>query len=222
MPWQARRPCSAASARSTCSPMRRTAATRSPSCSTVTGSPTTRCARIANWTNLSETHVRPPADAAGRRLPGADLHPEPRAALRRPSDARDVSRVAAGRRPADGRRHRAGVRRRTRAGAPGRRPTWRSPRLPSCVAARSTTSSSPTLTAAAGIDPATVVAAEWVDNGPGWIALLLDSVEAVLAAAPDDRGRRSRSGRRCTRPALTSTSRSGRSSPRTAWPWRTR
>jgi PhzF family phenazine biosynthesis protein len=40
------------------------------------------------------------------------------------------------------------------------------------------------LTAAAGIDPATVVAAEWVDNGPGWIALLLDSVDAVLAASP--------------------------------------
>jgi PhzF family phenazine biosynthesis protein len=40
------------------------------------------------------------------------------------------------------------------------------------------------LTARAGIDPATVVAAEWVDNGPGWIALLLDSVDAVLAAAP--------------------------------------
>ncbi len=40
------------------------------------------------------------------------------------------------------------------------------------------------LTTAAGIDPATVVAAEWVDNGPGWIALLLDSVDAVLAASP--------------------------------------
>src|SRR5215218_2458155 len=40
------------------------------------------------------------------------------------------------------------------------------------------------LTAAAGIDPAAVVAAEWVDNGPGWIALLLDSVDAVLAANP--------------------------------------
>jgi PhzF family phenazine biosynthesis protein len=40
------------------------------------------------------------------------------------------------------------------------------------------------LAARAGVDPATIVAAEWVDNGPGWIALLLDSVEAVLAASP--------------------------------------
>lgn len=33
-----------------------------------------------------------------------------------------------------------------------------------------------------GLDPASVVAAEWVDNGPGWMALLLDSPDAVLAA----------------------------------------
>jgi PhzF family phenazine biosynthesis protein len=40
------------------------------------------------------------------------------------------------------------------------------------------------LAARAGVDPATIVAAQWVDNGPGWIAFLLDSVEAVLAASP--------------------------------------
>jgi predicted PhzF superfamily epimerase YddE/YHI9 len=40
------------------------------------------------------------------------------------------------------------------------------------------------LTAAAGVDPARVVAAEWVDNGPGWVALLLDDVHVVLAADP--------------------------------------
>ena len=34
------------------------------------------------------------------------------------------------------------------------------------------------------LDPATVVEAAWVDNGPGWIALLLDSVEHVTAARP--------------------------------------
>lgn len=33
-----------------------------------------------------------------------------------------------------------------------------------------------------GLDPASVVAGEWVDNGPGWMALLLDSPDAVLAA----------------------------------------
>jgi predicted PhzF superfamily epimerase YddE/YHI9 len=29
-----------------------------------------------------------------------------------------------------------------------------------------------------------VLAAEWVDNGPGWAALLLDDVDTVLAARP--------------------------------------
>jgi PhzF family phenazine biosynthesis protein len=31
------------------------------------------------------------------------------------------------------------------------------------------------------LDPDRIVAAEWADNGPGWLALLLDSAEAVLA-----------------------------------------
>jgi PhzF family phenazine biosynthesis protein len=35
-----------------------------------------------------------------------------------------------------------------------------------------------------GIDPGAIVAAEWADNGPGWIALLLESAEAVLAVRP--------------------------------------
>jgi predicted PhzF superfamily epimerase YddE/YHI9 len=35
-----------------------------------------------------------------------------------------------------------------------------------------------------GIDRTTVVAAEWVDNGPGWMALLLDRPEDVLAVQP--------------------------------------
>lgn len=36
-----------------------------------------------------------------------------------------------------------------------------------------------------GVDRARVVDAEWLDNGPGWIGLLLDSAETVLALAPD-------------------------------------
>jgi PhzF family phenazine biosynthesis protein len=48
-----------------------------------------------------------------------------------------------------------------------------------------------------GVDAAAVVAAEWLDNGPGWIGLLLDSAETVLALRPEssrapvdpDRGR---------------------------------
>ena len=34
------------------------------------------------------------------------------------------------------------------------------------------------------IDRSTIRDANWVDNGPGWIALLLDSAEAVLALEP--------------------------------------
>ena len=35
-----------------------------------------------------------------------------------------------------------------------------------------------------GVDPGSVVAGQWVDNGPGWAALLLNRAEAVLAARP--------------------------------------
>lgn len=36
-----------------------------------------------------------------------------------------------------------------------------------------------------GVAPDAVVAAEWLDNGPGWIGVLLDSADAVLALRPD-------------------------------------
>jgi PhzF family phenazine biosynthesis protein len=39
--------------------------------------------------------------------------------------------------------------------------------------------------AALGIERSAVVAAEWVDNGPGWLALLLGSAAEVLAIRPD-------------------------------------
>ncbi|GAA4396651.1 PhzF family phenazine biosynthesis protein [Fodinibacter luteus] len=38
---------------------------------------------------------------------------------------------------------------------------------------------------ALGVDPADVVDLAWVDNGPGWVGVLLRSVDAVLAAVPD-------------------------------------
>ena len=72
-----------------------------------------------------------------------------------------------------------------------------------------------------GIGRSDVVDASWADNGPGWVAVLLASAEAVLAVKPGitdlDLGlvgptRRGRPRR----------SRSGRSSPRTAPPPRTR
>ncbi|HEX5527899.1 MAG TPA: PhzF family phenazine biosynthesis protein [Solirubrobacterales bacterium] len=39
-------------------------------------------------------------------------------------------------------------------------------------------------TAALGLDPDEVLAVEWVDNGPGWIAVLLESAERVLELRP--------------------------------------
>jgi PhzF family phenazine biosynthesis protein len=38
--------------------------------------------------------------------------------------------------------------------------------------------------AALGLDPAEVLAVQWVDNGPGWIAVLLESAERVLELRP--------------------------------------
>ncbi len=47
------------------------------------------------------------------------------------------------------------------------------------------------LATALRIDPSAIVDAVWADNGPGWIAVLLESAEAVLAVEPvrhaDDR-----------------------------------
>lgn len=40
------------------------------------------------------------------------------------------------------------------------------------------------LAAALQVDPAAIVDAAWADNGPGWIAVLLDSAAAVLAVEP--------------------------------------
>jgi len=40
--------------------------------------------------------------------------------------------------------------------------------------------------AALDLDPAEMVAVEWVDNGPGWIAVLLESAERVLELQPGD------------------------------------
>jgi len=36
-----------------------------------------------------------------------------------------------------------------------------------------------------GVTPADVVAAEWIDNGPGWMGVLLRDADVVLALEPD-------------------------------------
>jgi PhzF family phenazine biosynthesis protein len=41
------------------------------------------------------------------------------------------------------------------------------------------------IAAVLGIDSATIVDAEWVDNGPGWVGILLESPESVLGLEPD-------------------------------------
>jgi predicted PhzF superfamily epimerase YddE/YHI9 len=41
------------------------------------------------------------------------------------------------------------------------------------------------IAAVLGVDPVTIVDAEWVDNGPGWVGILLENHESVLALEPD-------------------------------------
>lgn len=36
-----------------------------------------------------------------------------------------------------------------------------------------------------GVDPARVLEVQWADNGPGWLAVLLDGADAVLGLTPD-------------------------------------
>jgi PhzF family phenazine biosynthesis protein len=40
------------------------------------------------------------------------------------------------------------------------------------------------IVAALGIDRARIVDSQWVDNGPGWVAVLLESAESVLDLRP--------------------------------------
>ena len=40
------------------------------------------------------------------------------------------------------------------------------------------------IVSALGVDRANIVDAQWVDNGPGWVGVLLDSADAVLALRP--------------------------------------
>jgi PhzF family phenazine biosynthesis protein len=140
--------------------------------------------RLAHWTNLSETtFVLPPTDAgADYRVriftPVAELpfagHPtlgtchawleaggSPR------SHAEIVQECAAGlvsiRRTPDG----LGF------GAP---PLIRSGPVDEDELAH--------VAATVNLDRGSIVAAEWADNGPGWVALLLESADAVLAVRP--------------------------------------
>jgi PhzF family phenazine biosynthesis protein len=140
--------------------------------------------RYAHWTNLSETtFVLPPADpAADYRVriftPVAELpfaghptlgtcHAWHEAGHSARDDEAVVQQCAAGLVPI----------RRTPAGlAFAAPPLVRSGPVDPDELAH--------VAATLNIDPGAVVAAEWADNGPGWVALLLESAEAVLAVRP--------------------------------------
>jgi PhzF family phenazine biosynthesis protein len=152
---------------------------------------TERMAAVASWTNLSETTfllapTRPGADyrlrifTPRRELPFAG-HPTLGSAR---------AWLAAGGVPADGRgpvqECEAGlVRVRLAGGGPAAGGTGRLAfAAPPLV--RSGRLDPAQLTAlAAGVGATDVVDAAWVDNGPGWAALLLPDAEAVLALRPD-------------------------------------
>ena len=123
-------------------------------------------------------HLPAAAHASRRRLPRAHLHAGPRAALRRPPDARQLPRLA-------GRRRRAARKAswcrsaasawcacaRRHAGSP-------SPRRRCAAAARSTLADAGA-DRALPEDPARAIrASNWVGNGPHWVAVMLGSREA--------------------------------------------
>lgn len=140
--------------------------------------------RFARWTNLSETtFVLPPGD------PGADYrvriftpvlelpfagHPTLgtcHAWLEAGGEPRDPGEIVqeCGAGPVRIRRGEEGL-------AFAAPPLERSGPAGEAEAAR--------VAAALDLDPAEMLAVEWVDNGPGWIAVLLESAERVLELRP--------------------------------------
>ena len=103
--------------------------------------------------------------------------------------ARTAGRAAVRRRP-------GAASERDGAGSRSRRRRWRAP--------RSATTTSPRVLAALGIGRDRLVAAQWLDNGPHWLTLLLDSAATVLALEPDcgaDEALRARSASSAPHPA---------------------
>jgi PhzF family phenazine biosynthesis protein len=141
--------------------------------------------RVANWTNLSETtFVLPPAE------PEADYHVRiftPTQELPfagHPTLGTCHAWLEAGGEPRGGGEvvQQCGVGLvRIRHGADGRLAFAAPPLIRSGAAEDDVVTRA---CAAVGVPRDAVQAAEWVDNGPGWIALLLPDADAVLAAAP--------------------------------------
>ncbi len=150
------------------------------------GLPAAQMQRFANWMNLSETtFVLPPAD------PGADYRVRiftPATELPfagHPTLGTCHAWLGAGGTPREGgvivQECQAGLVR-VRRGADGLAfaapPVLRDGPLTEDLLAQ--------VAAALRIDRSAIVDASWADNGPGWIAVLLDSAEAVLAVKPGD------------------------------------
>jgi PhzF family phenazine biosynthesis protein len=140
--------------------------------------------RFAHWTNLSETTFVLPPSAAG-----ADYHVRiftPVAELPfagHPTLGTAHAWLEAGREPArDG-----VVVQQCGAGLVAVRRTDHGLAFAAPPLLRSGPVDEPTLrevAAALRLDQGAIVDAQWVDNGPGWVAVLLDSAEAVLAVRP--------------------------------------
>lgn len=141
--------------------------------------------RIAHWTNLSETtFVLPPTEAAADYrvrifTPGAEL---PFAG--HPTIGTCHAWLEAGGRPAASGRivQECGVGLVTLRSEAGRLafaapPLMRSGPVDDDDLARACR--------VLAIDVGEVVGAQWADNGPGWLAIMLESAEAVLALQPD-------------------------------------
>ena len=188
--------CRAASPRSTCSRPSRTSATRSPWCSAPTGSATTRCSasragrtcrrRRSCWRrSRAEADYRVRIFTPGRELPFAG-HPTlgtchawlEAGGAPRAGDV-IVQECGAGLVPI----------RRSEAGLAFAAPAL----LRSGRSRRSCSSGSP----GCCVDRAAIVDAQWVDNGPGWVGVLMETPRRVLA-----RERGSRRARRRRRRAV--------------------
>jgi len=149
------------------------------------GVPEDEMQRVANWTNLSETtFVLPPT------APEADYHVRiftPAAELPfagHPTLGTCHAWLEAGGAPSGGGEivQECGVGLvRIRHGADGRLAFAAPPLIRSGPAEEDVIAEA---CAALGVARDAVRAAEWVDNGPGWVALLLPDAEAVLAATP--------------------------------------
>ena len=150
------------------------------------GLTTDAMAAFTRWTNLSEaTFLLPPERPRGR-LSRAHLHGRGRAALRRPPHAGQLPRLAARRRQS-ARRRSTSCRSAGRASCPSGgvdgRLAFEAPPLRR-LGTRRAGGPERCFGHPAASSRGDIVDSQWVDNGPGWLVIMLASAEAVLAVSP--------------------------------------